>query len=231
MAARAGVGDTRRPLTTERVLRAAIELADRDGVDALSMRKVARELGFEVMSLYNHVASKDAMLDAMLDLVTAEIERLPIAGDGDWRMSIRTAVMSARDVMLRHPWALTAWPLRTPGPARLAFIESLLRGLRQAGFPAELAYHAYHAVLMHILGFTMQEVNFSADVDDLAGAATAYLRQLPVEQFPYFAEHVEQHVHPDERGSDFQFVLDLILDGLERARLETTGGINPDGRR
>jgi AcrR family transcriptional regulator len=216
---------TRPPLTPERILRVAVTLADRDGIDALSMRSVAREVGFEVMSLYNHVANKDAMLDGMLELVAAEFPRLGVrpvdrraaSPARRWRPELDAFVRGAHEVLLRHPWAVAEWSRRFPGPHRLDFAESLLRAFRDADFGADLAYHGYHAILLHLLGFTAQELSYASladhvdEIDDFLGAVSP-------EQYPHFTEHIGQHLDPDHHADDFGFGLDLILDGLERAR-------------
>lgn len=218
--------DSRPPLSRDRVLRAALTVADVEGIAALSMRRVARELGFEVMSLYNHVGGKDEILDGILELVIAEIE--PPSAAADWRVAMRHSVTSAHEVLLRHPWAAGIWWIRDVGPVRLAHMEALLRCLREAGLPVDVAYHGYHAVLMHILGFTAQQVHLSAGDEPAADQAAAFMKKLPVEQFPYFVEHVQQHLDGGFGGDDFGYVLDMILDGLERAR---SGGEPGEGRR
>jgi len=191
-------------------------IADRAGISALSMRNVAKELGYEVMSLYNHVADKDAILDGLVELVAGEIE--PVA-TGEWRAATKASVSSARRALLRHPWAVGLWWERRTGPTRLAYLESLLRGMRDAGFPADVAYHGYHALLMHITGFTAQEHNLPSDNKALGELAAAFIKRIPADQYPYLVEHMTQHVDKAtyESDEDFTFVLDLILDGLERA--------------
>ena len=204
------------PLSKGRVLRAAVEYADRHGVEALTMRKLAAELGFGVMSLYNHVANKDEMLDGMVDLVAGDIEPLP--DDGDWKKALRASAISAHKVLLRHPWAGSLWTTRWPGPARLRHMESLLRGLSAGGLSSELVYHGYHAVSMHIVGFTLQEQSYQFADQDLEQLAATFLEQIPADDYPHLTEHVMQHLNDEDHGDEFGFVLDLILDGLERAR-------------
>lgn len=210
-------GRRRAPLSTERVLAAALKLADRDGVDGLSMRKLSSSLGYEVMSLYNHVTSKDDVLAGILQLVVAEIEPPP---PGPWKPAVRATAVSAHQVLLRHPWAVSLWSSRGAGRAGMGYAEALLRTLCEGGLPASVAYHGYHAVLMHFLGFTQQQISFDLDDTSIAEMADEFLAQLPDDEFPYLAEHVRQHVHgpaqPTIHG-DYEFVLDLILDGLERA--------------
>jgi AcrR family transcriptional regulator len=188
------------------------------------MRKLARELGVEAMSLYNHVASKGDLVDAIVDLVVSEIE-LPSTAV-HWQAAVREYAISAHEAFLRHPWAcgLVMGPsasrtLRTP---RLRYMEWLLGRLREAGFSPELTYHAYHALDSHILGFTLWQVGHAAGAKDIAGGkdsadfAASFLPELRAGGYPYLAEHAEQHIAAP--GDDFEFVLDLLLDGLERAR-------------
>lgn len=207
---------TRAPLTTERVLRAAVAFADEHGLESLSMRKLARELGFEVMSLYNHVANKDEMLDGMVDLVVEEME-LPTAS-ADWKASMRASAISGHQVLLRHPWASALWSTRMPGPARVRFMERLLAALDEAGFDPELTYHAYHALTMHIVGFTGHQLSYAFETQgELEDLARQFLGANPADEFPHLHEHVRQHFE-EAHDDEFEFVLDLILDGLERSR-------------
>jgi len=210
--------ERRLPLSRERVLRAAIKLADKGGIEALSMRKLARELGVEAMSLYNHVANKDEILDGIIEVVASEVD-LPPAG-ADWKTAIRQSAISTRDVFLRHPWACSLSMSRQGGgSARLQRGDWMLRTLREAGLSKDLTYHAFHIVESHILGFTLQQLNFPYQEEELAGVAATFIEQLPADEYPDFVEHVMQHLEPshgDEGG--FEFGLDLILDGLERLR-------------
>ncbi len=204
----------RLPLTSERVLRAAIALADERGIDSLSMRKLARELGFEVMSLYNHVANKRALLNGMVDLVASEIAR-PAEG-GDWKAAMRRSAISARGVLLSHPWACLLWSGTWPGSARLQYAESLLRCLRDAGLSKELAHRGSHALNTHILGFALQELALPLNEAETGQAAADLLLEIPRDEFPYLAEHVMQHLGESTEDGVFEFVLDLILEGLDR---------------
>ena len=218
----------RTPLSRERILEAAIRLADESGIEALTMRKLARELGVEAMSLYNHVPNKGALVDAMADAVMAEIE---LPETAEWRAAIRQCAISAHDVLLRHRWAppFVMAPTAEPSVAtpRLHYMEWLMHRLRDAGFSSELTYSAYHALDGHILGFTMWQLGHAASAVALLGDrevaewAGEFLRRLPAEDFPYFAEHVHQHLAaPQGDGArEFEFALDLILDGLEQRRL------------
>jgi AcrR family transcriptional regulator len=215
------------PLSRERVLHAAIGLADEGGIESLTMRKLARALGVEAMSLYNHVANKGDLVDAIVDLVVSEID-LPATAD-EWDVAIRECAISAHDTLLRHPWAcsLVMSPTSTrsmPTP-RLRYMEWLLRRLREAGFSAELTYHAYHALDSHILGFTLWQLGHSAAAENIAAGqdfadfAATLLGELRLE-YPYVAEHGERHLAAPGADDvrDFDFGLDLILDGLRRLR-------------
>jgi AcrR family transcriptional regulator len=194
---------------------AAVTIADEEGVEGLAMRTVARTLGFEVMSLYNHVANKDDLLDAMVDAVAAEIDTP--SPDEDWKGALRHLAMSAHDALLRHPWASALWSNRWPGPARMRHMEAILGALERAGLPASAVDMGFHAITTHVQGFTLQQLSFgnAGDVDD---AATRFLRQVPEEEFPRFTGHVRYHLEGSSQPGAFGFVLDLVLDGLERSR-------------
>jgi AcrR family transcriptional regulator len=218
----------RTPLSKERVLNAALALADSDGIEALSMRRLAQELGVEAMSLYNHVANKGEILDGIVDLAVSEIE-LP-SNEEEWEVAVRRCAISAHEAFLRHPWACSL--VMSPGSteighsARLRYIEWLLRRLREAGFSPELTYHAYHALDSHVQGFTMWQLGHLAAAKSLGGGkdfaelAAGLVRELRAGGYPYLAEHAEQHVSApsDEGEGEFEFGLDLILEGLKRAR-------------
>jgi AcrR family transcriptional regulator len=200
------------------VLHAAIALADKDGIAGVSMRKLAQELGVEAMSLYNHVANKDEVLDGMVDAVASEIA-VP-SGEADWKTAIRTIATSAHETLLRHPWAGSLWMRQMPGAARVRHFDAVLGSLRDAGFSKDLTYHAYHILQSYVLGYTLQVLNYrSIAMEELVDAAATFLQELPVEEYPHFAEHVRQHMEPrHDDGSAFELGLDLILDGLERLR-------------
>jgi AcrR family transcriptional regulator len=208
-------GATRTPLSRERVLRAAVALADEGGIEALSMRRLARELGVEAMSLYNHVANKDAILDGIVDAVVGEIE-LPSNGV-DWRSAMRRNVISTRDVLVRHPWASKLWMARqTGGPAQLRNADWRLRVLREAGFSNDVIYHAFHILEAYVLGYTGMQLSFPYKGEELAGMATTFLQQLPADEYPDLVDHIMQHLQPHEEGEGgFELGLDLILDGLQ----------------
>ncbi|MCW2500030.1 MAG: putative transcriptional regulator, TetR family protein [Frankiales bacterium] len=208
-----------RGLTRERVLRAAVGLADTGGIDALTMRRLGEELGVEAMSLYKHVANKDDLLDGMIDSVFGEIY-LP-AGGTDWRSSMHQRAISVREVMARHRWAVGLMESRTaPGPATLRHHDAVLGTLREAGFSVELAAHAFSALDSYLYGFALQERSLPFDTaEQTAEAAELILAQLPADDYPHLTELVREHVlQPGyDYGNEYAFGLDLILDGLERA--------------
>ncbi len=209
------------PLTRERVLGAAIELADAVGIDALTMRRLAQALGVEAMSLYHHVANKDDLLLGMLDVVVQEME-LPDE-DLPWKVALRRSAISAHEVLVRHRWAGHLLVSGDTGVARsrLQHMDAILGSLRRGGFSVALTDHAYHALDSHIIGFTMWQLSFPFETDEeLRAVASDFLHDFPVDQLPYLAEHVAYHLREpsgDEQG-EFDFGLDLILDGLERAQ-------------
>ncbi len=204
-----------RPLTRQRILREAVRFADKRGVDELNMRRLAERLNCGVMSLYNHVANKDDLLDGMVDLVAAEIA-LP-AQDVSWRAALSELALSAHETFIAHRWVNELWSHRGLGPAKLAFMEAILRTLREAGFSVALACRGYHALTIHITGFTLQEIDFPIDAGNLESAARRFLQKADPEQSPYFIEHVRHHLDAHEPNDDFVFMLEMILDGLERA--------------
>ena len=207
------------PLTRERVLQAAVALADREGVESLSMRRLARELGVEAMSLYHHLPNgKQALLDGMVDLVFGEIE-LP-AADGDWKAAMRRRAVSARAVLARHPWAISLMESRrTPGPANLRHHDAVIGCLRRAGFPVALTAHAYSILDAYIYGFALQEASLPFETpEETAELAAEMMGAFPPDAYPHLTELAAQHVlQPGyDYGDEYQFGLELILDGLER---------------
>ena len=205
-------------LSRDRVLRVAVQIADKNGIESLTMRNLAQRLGVEAMTLYHYVANKDDILKDIVDLVVSEIE-VPSEG-GDWRAALRRSAISAHQVLLRHPWAcsLMMSPARI-GPARLRYMESLLGRLREAGFSAEMTHHAYHALDSHILGFTMWEVGYSTGIKELPDSGATLRRQMSLDEYPYLVEHMGQHGKPSRGDGEFGFGLDLILNGLEKIRV------------
>jgi len=212
----------RTALTRERILRTAIGLADRDGIESLSMRKLGEKLGVEAMSLYNHVRNKVDMLDGMVDIVFGEID-LPANGL-DWRMAMRKRATSARQVLLRHPWAIGLMESRaTPGPATLRHHDSVLGSLRTAGFSVDMAAHAYSILDGYIYGFTLTELTLPFSNSEGAGVAEvagSILEGLRPNEYPHLAEMaVDRAMKPGySYGDEFEYGLDLILDGIKRAQ-------------
>ena len=214
--ARAGAGaKTKRPLTRERVLSAAVAHADERGLEGLNMRVLAKALGSGVMSIYNHVENKDDLLDGMVEIVVGEIT-VPEPGT-PWREAILEIAISGRRALMRHPWAAAHWWSRKTGPAKLGHQESILRVLREAGHPVALACLGYHAVTMHLVGFSLQAQDLPGDARSMKAAAASFLRESDPEQIPYFTEHVRHHLDHPEPANEFVVVLDMVLDGLERA--------------
>ena len=213
----------RTPLTRERVLRAALALADKGGVDSLTMRRLGQELGVEAMSLYNHVPNKDDILDGIVDLVFGEIA-VP-SNRAAWKTAMRRRAISARDVLLRHQWATSLIQSRSkPGPATLRHNDSVLGSLRAAGFTVEMAAHAFSVMDGYIYGFALQQMNLPSHTSEEAAAlAQNILRQLNAEEYPHLAEMITEHAMKPgyDYANEFEFGLDLILDGLERLRLTT----------
>jgi AcrR family transcriptional regulator len=209
--------EPRRRLDRERILRAALELADEGGIESLTMRKLAQRLGFEAMSLYHYVDGKDDVVDGILDLVLEESELPPPAED--WVAAVRTSAISVHAALRRHPWAANA--LMAPGrvrPARLRYMESLLGLLREAGFSADTTYHAYHVLDGHIFGFSLWETAHTFSDEDASQMMAAFERLITPAEYPYLREHGEQHFAegPHREVSAFEFGLDLILDGLQK---------------
>ncbi len=213
------------------MLEAAVALAQREGLEALTMRRLADELGAGAMTLYHHVPNKEALLDGMVELVFGEIE-LPTT-DVDWKTALRRRALSTREALNRHRWAVGLMESRTtPGPNSLRLHDAVLGVLRQAGFPIELTIQAYSVQDAYIYGFALQEK--SIPFEDAAGAATVaraqseeYDQLEPERQlgdlaqaFPYLAEIVAGHVANVgyDFATSFEYGLDLILDALERRR-------------
>ncbi|MEU9047015.1 MULTISPECIES: TetR/AcrR family transcriptional regulator C-terminal domain-containing protein [unclassified Kitasatospora] len=222
----------RAPLSRDRVLRAAVALADGTGIEALSMRRLAQELGVVPMALYKHVANKEELLDGMVDAVVGGIGS-PDPGP-DWRAAVRGRILAAREALRSHPWALQVIRSRSgPTPALLAHMDAVIGSFRTGGLSVDLTHHVMHALGSRILGFT-QEV-FDAPPatatapgtgpDPRAAEQDATFRQL-AERYPYVAELAGASAHDDDsvvgQGCDdqfeFEFALDLLLDGFERLR-------------
>jgi AcrR family transcriptional regulator len=209
--------EPRRPWNRAQLLRAAIDLSDTGGIESLSMRKLSHELGGGTMSLYNHFSSKDDLLDGMIDSVFSEIE-LP-AGEHTWKVNMRRRALSIRAVMTRHPWAIGLMESRrTPGPATLRHHDAVIGCLRDAGFSLQLTAHAFSALDSYIYGFALQEQSLAFGTpEETSELAKAFLLQFPTKEYPRLAELTIEHVlQPGyDYGDEYEFGLDLILDGLE----------------
>jgi AcrR family transcriptional regulator len=222
------VARPRLPLNRERVLRAAVALADERGIEALTMRSLGQELGVEAMSLYNHVAGKEAILDGLVELVVAEVldavaEHEPPAGPADWKAVTRRRILAAREIMLRHRWAPNVLESRKEMPADLMrYYDGLLGLMFAGGFSADLAHHAMHALGSRALGFT-QEL-FEED-DEMPAETVALMAQQMAAEYPNLGEMLKVVTHDADTTLgwcddqfEFEFGLDLLLDGLERRR-------------
>jgi AcrR family transcriptional regulator len=221
----------RTPLTRDRVLRAAVVLADERGIETLTMRNLGRELGVEAMSLYNHVSNKEDVLDGIVEVVVGEIAAAagaiepPIEPAG-WKGVMRARILAAREVLLRHRWAPDVFESRTEiPPSILPLYDSTMRLMREAGFSLDLAHHALHALGTRSLGFTRELFVTGDDEETDPDVAEIELRQMAV-HFPHLAELARAVRHdadstlgsPCDDQFEFEFGLDLILDGLERLR-------------
>ena len=224
MAPSTGSGARPRPrLSRDKVLAAALALADAGGIESLTMRKLGEQLGVEAMSLYKHVANKDALLDGMIDSVFGEVY-LPVGGP-DWKSQMRQRADSMRQVLSRHSWAVGLMESRlTPGAATLRHHDAVIGALRTAGFPVALAAHAFSALDSYIYGFAMQEKGLPFHTpEETAEMAQQFLTHFPANEYPHLAELTTEHVLLPgyDYGNEFAFGLDLILDGLETARHPT----------
>ena len=215
----------RAPLSRDRILRAAVALADGTGIESLSMRNLAQDLGVVPMALYKHVANKDELVDGMIDVVVAEIDP-PEAGD--WKQAIRRRILSARQVLLRHPWAPLAIESRsTATPAVLAYLDSTVGALRAGGFSTDLAHHVMHAMGSRVLGFSQELFDATRQAGRSGATVPEPPADLPPEmaaRFPNLAASATAAAHDGDSvvgpGCDdqfeFEFALDLLLDGVER---------------
>jgi AcrR family transcriptional regulator len=209
------------PLSRERVLKAALELADGGGFHSLSMRKVAAKLRVEAMSLYNHVANKADLIDGLVDMVFSEIE-VPEPGSVDWRTAMRSRALSVRAALQRHRWAVGLMEGRmSPGPANIANHNAVMGCLREGGFAFRDAVHAYSVMDAYIYGFALQERGLPFDTpEETAKVMRKQRDNVPsMDDYPYL---VETAAELEKAGYDydveFLFGLDLILDGIERFR-------------
>lgn len=209
---------TRPPLSRDRVLSAAVRIADRDGLHALTMRSLATELDVKPMSLYHHVRNKDEILDGIVDAVFAEID-LPDPS-GPWREQVRRRASSARSALARHPWALTLMESRTnPGPATLQQHDAMLATFRRGGFSLPATAHAYAVLDAFVYGFALQEASLPFDEsDDVPRVAEPIIERMPMQEYPNMARFAMEHVMKPgySFGASFEVGLDLVLDGLAR---------------
>lgn len=208
----------RAPLTPERVMQAALEMADTTGLDALSMRSLAASLKVEAMSLYNHVPSKEKILDGLVELVVSEIE-MPVVGE-NWKASMRKRALSAHAVLLRHPWATKLFASRiNVGPNMLRYVDRTVGTLREGGFSYPLADHAWNALDSYIYGFTFHKLNFPLDPADYVSAAKQFIHLIPPESYPYLNGLSQELIAGRHDGvQSFELGLDLLLDGLDKLR-------------
>jgi AcrR family transcriptional regulator len=211
--------ERRETLTRQRVLEAAVELADRHGIESVSMRRLGQELGVEAMSLYTHVRSKDDLLDGMVEVVMGHVPGVDMRGG--WKAALRTAILGARRVLLRHPWTPNVIETRVaPGPSMLRQYDAVMGILRGGGFSLDLTHHAIHMLGSRLLGFTRELFDDSPDLDPETAQAMA--QQLgPI--YPHVAEMALGATHDGGLGGcdtnfEFELALDVILDGLERLR-------------
>jgi len=221
--------ERRAPLSRERVLRAAVALADQSGIESLTMRQLGQKLGVEAMSLYNHVANKDDILDGIVDLVLGDID-VPATGT-KWKTAMRHRAISAHEVLLAHPWAAVLIMSRyNIGPGMTRYLDATLGRLREGGFSIEGALDAWNTLDSHLYGFTLQELNLPFEVEEAQQVSADVLTQLPADEFPHVAEVITEIMHSG-RTENFEFGLDLILDGLERIldRAEASSNLKGNG--
>ena len=210
----------RRPLTRERVLRAALELADAGGFESLTMRRLATQLRVEAMSLYNHVANKEDIVDGLVDIVFGEID-VPAPGALDWKVAMRRRALSIRAALNRHRWAVGLMEGRmNPGPNNIRYHDAVMGCLREAGFPFRAAVHAYSVQDAYIYGFALQEKGLGFETpEESAQKIDAQRAQVPsMDEYPYLLEvATELQEAGYDYDAEFEWGLDLILDALERS--------------
>ncbi|CAA6826673.1 MAG: probable transcriptional regulator, TetR family [uncultured Thiotrichaceae bacterium] len=212
-------GTTRKsakPLSRARILNTALQLADANGIEKLSMRKLALALDVEAMSLYNHLSNKEELIDGMLEGVVSEFD-VPIF-EGDWKSAMRSRAISAHEVLIKHPWAALLMLSRVNvGSAMMTWANASYGCLHDAGFDYPLIDHAINAMDNHIYGFTLQIINAPVSSDEYANAAGHYLPLIPADEYPHINAMATLIMQGEHSGvNDFEFGLDLILDGLER---------------
>ncbi|RZS41207.1 TetR family transcriptional regulator [Herbihabitans rhizosphaerae] len=222
----------RPPLSRERVIAAAMALADEKGAAGVTMRALATRLGVEAMSLYNHVAGREDLLDGMVDAVFGEIE-LPVS-TADWKIAMRDRAASSRAALRRHPWAVGLMDSRSqPGPAILRHHDAVLGALRTGGFSVAMAAHAFSVIDSYLYGFVMQELSLpftsAAELDEIAGDI---LSDLPADAYPHLTELITKHaLKPGyEYADEFEFGLSLILDALHPDEVSSPVTSRPGSR-
>jgi AcrR family transcriptional regulator len=212
-------GGRRARLTRERVLRGALSVADARGLGSLTIRSLAQELGVKPMSVYHHVASKEEILDALVDMVFSEIQ-LPIPGR-EWRSELRSRADSARRILARHRWAIGLLESRRrPGPANLRHHDTVIATLREAGFSAEMTAHAYALIDSYVYGFALQEAALPFEGRDSVGdVAEPIMELMGAGEYPHLVDMATSYyLRPGyDFADEFRFGLELILDGLERS--------------
>lgn len=237
------VPEPRTPLSRERVLQAAVKIADEGGIQAVTMRRLAEALGSEAMSLYYHVSNKEDILDGVVDLIAAEIndvvDRIDVPSTGaDWKKAVRQRILSAREIFLRHPWAPQVFETRTNMSPAVVLYHDRLAGLMRAGdFSYDLVHHAMHALGSRALGFTQELFNPAQSAGDGDADPNAMLESL-ADQVPHLVGMLMEVAHDDpdstlgwcDDQSEFEFGLDLILDGLDRMRGTAVVARSPRGR-
>ena len=212
----------RTPLSRERILGTAVELADEGGIEAATMRRIAQELDVVPMALYRHVANKDELLDGMIDLVVGEVD--PPDLDAGWKHAVRARILSARQALLRHPWASRVMESKTaPTPTVLAYMDSMIGMLRAGGFSMDLTHHVMHTMGSRAFGFSQELFNDSGDADP---AVEAEMWTALAGTYPSIYELFLTVNHDDgsvvgpgcDDQFEFEFALDLLLDGIERLK-------------
>ena len=220
------------PLSRDRVLQGAIAVADAGGIGALTIRTLAQELGVKPMSVYHYVANKDEILDGIVDLVFGEFE-LPVAGD-DWRQEMRRRADSARRVLRRHPWATALLQSRlNAGPATLRHHNAIIGTLRGAGFTVEQPAHAFALIDSYLYGFAMSETALPIHgPESVAALADMMVQRFPVDEYPHLFEFTTEHImRPGyDFGAEFDFGLNLILDGLASSLPQNGSGLPAKSR-
>lgn len=208
----------RASLSRDKIIKQAIRIADSRSLAELNMRSLAKELGCGVMSLYNHVSSIDDLNGAMVNAIVGKFS-LPV-DTSDWKLALRASAISAHEVLLDHPWAVSVWSKAGMANSSVdlhTFFEFLLRVMREAGLSEAQACRGFHALTMHIVGFTQQQLELPfKNRKQFESAATVYVTELGEESFPYVVEHVKHHLEGEKGINHFEFLLDLILDNLQK---------------